>query len=69
MGIGIAGVWSFQLGKREVWDQLGPHFTLRTEAKIAELLGIPSTVSQCALLRRVYTGDSFYPAPRRSVDE
>ena len=40
------------------------------EAKVAELLGIPPTVSQCALLPvAFYTGDSFHPAPRRSVDE
>ena len=67
----LPGVWSFQLAARarglgSTWTT----FHLAHEAKIAELLGIPETVSQCALLPvAFYTGDSFHPAPRRSVDE
>ena len=67
----LPGVWSFQLAARarglgSTWTT----FHLAHEAKIAELLGIPPTVSQCALLPvAFYTGDSFHPAPRRSVDE
>ena len=67
----LPGVWSFQLAARarglgSTWTT----FHLAHESKISELLGIPSTVSQCALLPvAYYTGETFHPAPRRSVDE
>ncbi|MEE3187728.1 MAG: nitroreductase family protein [Actinomycetota bacterium] len=67
----LPGVWSFQLAARarglgSTWTT----FHLAHEAKISELLGIPSTVSQCALLPvAFYTGDTFHPAPRRPVEE
>ena len=67
----LPGVWSFQLAARarglgSTWTT----FQLAEESKIAELLGIPETVSQCASLAvAFYTGYSFHPAPRRSVDE
>ena len=67
----LPGVRSFQLAARA--RGLGSTWTtnrLPHEATVAELLGIPPTVSQCALLPvAFYTGDSFHPAPRRSVDE
>ena len=67
----LPGVWSFQLAARarglgSTWTT----FHLAHESRISELLGIPSTVSQCALLPvAYYTGETFHPAPRRSVDE
>ena len=67
----LPGVWSFQLAARarglgSTWTT----FHLAHETKISELLGIPSTVSQCALLPvAYYTGDTFHPAPRRAVNE
>jgi hypothetical protein len=37
---------------------------------VAELLGIPDTVTQVALLPvAYYTGDTFSPAPRRPARE
>ncbi len=37
---------------------------------MAEILGIPPTVTQIALLPvAFYTGDSFSPAPRRPAQE
>jgi nitroreductase len=65
------GVWSFQLAARarglgSAWTT----FHLVHEAQIAELLGIPPTVTQIALLPvAYYTGDSFHPAPRRPARE
>lgn len=67
----LPSVWSFQLAARarglgSTWTT----FHLAHEAKVAELLGIPETVSQCALLPvAFYTGDTFHPAPRRAVEE
>ena len=67
----LPGVWSFQLAARS--RGLGSCWTtfhLGHEAEVAELLGIPETVTQVALLPvAYYTGDSFRPAPRRDVRE
>ncbi len=65
------GVWSFQLAARarglgSAWTT----FHLAYEQQIAEMLGIPPTVTQIALLPvAFYTGDSFSPAPRRPAHE
>jgi len=65
------GVWSFQLAARarglgSAWTT----FHLVHEQQVAELLGIPDTVTQVALLPvGYYTGDSFRPAPRRPARE
>lgn len=67
----VPGIWSFQLAARargigSAWTT----FHLVHEAEIAELLGIPPTVTQVALLPvAYYTGDSFTPAPRRPASE
>ncbi|MEP7046926.1 MAG: nitroreductase family protein [Ilumatobacteraceae bacterium] len=63
----LPGVWSFQLAARargigSAWTT----FHLEHEAEIAELLGVPATVTQvCLLAVGYYTGDTFTPAPRR----
>ena len=65
------GVWSFQLAARarglgSAWTT----FHLAHEEQVAEILGIPATVTQIALLPvAFYTGDSFSPAPRRPAAE
>ncbi|HJR25120.1 MAG TPA: nitroreductase family protein [Acidimicrobiales bacterium] len=65
------GVWSFQLAARarglgSAWTT----FHLVHEEAVAEILGIPPTVTQIALLPvAFYTGDSFSPAPRRPARE
>jgi nitroreductase len=65
------GVWSFQLAARarglgSAWTT----FHLVHEQQVAELLGIPDTVTQVALLPvAYYTGDTFRPAPRRPARE
>lgn len=67
----LPGVWSFQLAARargigSAWTT----FHLEHEADIAEVLGIPSTVTQvCLLPVAYYTGDTFSPAPRRPARE
>jgi nitroreductase len=64
-------VWSFQLALRS--RGLGSAFTtlhLPRAAEAAELLGIPDTVVQTALIPVAYfTGDDFKPAVRRPVEE
>jgi nitroreductase len=41
---------------------------LRYEREVAELLGIPDTVRQAALLPTAYvTGETFRPAPRQPL--
>jgi nitroreductase len=64
-------IWSFQLAARA--RGLGSAWTtlhLVHESAVAELLGIPNTVTQIALLPvAYYTGDAFRPAPRRSALE
>ncbi len=65
------GVWSFQLAARarglgSAWTT----FHLVHEQQVAEILGIPPTVTQIALLPvAFYTGDAFTPAPRRPAHE
>ena len=67
----LPAVWSFQLAARargigSAWTT----FHLEHEAEIAELLGIPATVTQvCLLAVGYYTGASFVPAPRRPARE
>ncbi len=67
----LPGVWSFQLAARSrgigsAWTT----FHLEHEAEVAELLGIPPSVTQvCLLAVGYYTGDSFTPAPRRPASE
>ena len=67
----LPGVWSFQLAARargigSAWTT----FHLEHEAEIADLLGIPGTVTQvCLLAVGYYTGDTFTPAPRRPATE
>jgi nitroreductase len=64
-------VWSFQLALRS--RGLGSAFTtlhLPFASEAAELLGIPDTVSQTALIPvAYYTGDDFQPAKRRPIEE
>src|SRR3546814_3697720 len=65
------GVWSFQLAARarglgSAWTT----FHLVHEQQVAEILGIPPTVTQVALLPvAYYKGDSFSPTPRRPAHE
>jgi nitroreductase len=65
------GVWSFQLAARarglgSAWTT----FHLAHEQQVAEILGIPPTVTQIVLLPvAFYTGDAFSPAPRRPADQ
>jgi nitroreductase len=65
------GVWSFQLAARarglgSAWTT----FHLVHERAVAELLGIPDSVTQVALLPvGFYTGSSFTPAARRPASE
>ena len=65
----LPAVWSFQLALRS--RGLGSTFTtlhLWEERAAAELLGIPDTVTQVALLPVAYTsGTDFKPAVRRGV--
>lgn len=67
----LPGVWSFQLAARargigSAWTT----FHLEHEAEVAEVLGIPPTVTQvCLLPVAYYTGDTFTPAPRRPAHE
>jgi nitroreductase len=64
-------IWSFQLALRS--RGLGSALTtlhLDYEREIGDVLGIPDTVTQVALLPvGYYTGDDFRPAPRRPVEE
>jgi nitroreductase len=67
----IPGVWSLQLALRSrgigsAWTTLH----LYEENAAAELLGLPDTVTQIALLPTAYfTGDDFHPARRRPARE
>ena len=67
----LPAVWSFQLALRS--RGLGSAWTtlhLDRADQVGELLGIPDTVTQVALLPvAYYTGDDFRPAPRRPVEE
>jgi nitroreductase len=67
----LPAVWSFQLALRSrglgsVWTTLH----LEHEDEVGELLGIPATVSQVALLPvAYYTGEDFKPGTRRPAEE
>ena len=67
----LPAVWSFQLALRSrgigsAWTTL--HLTY--EHEVADVLGVPPTVTQVALLPVAYfTGGDFKPAPRRSAQE
>ena len=67
----VPGVWSFQLAARarglgSAWTT----FHLAHEGRVADLLGIPASVTQVALLPvAYYTGDDFAPAPRRPAGD
>jgi nitroreductase len=67
----IPGVWSLQLALRargigSAWTTLHLH----EEQAAAELLGLPETVTQIALLPTAYfTGDDFHPAKRLPAHE
>jgi len=67
----VPAIWSFMLAARS--RGLGTAYTtihLFAEAQAAEVLGIPETVSQAALIPiAYYTGDDFKPAKRRPVEE
>jgi nitroreductase len=67
----LPAVWSFQLALRS--RGLGSAWTtlhLEYEEEVADLLGIPHTVSQVALLPvAYYTGEDFKPGTRRPVEE
>jgi nitroreductase len=67
----LPAVWSFMLALRS--RGLGSAWTtlhLAYERDAAELLGIPDTVTQTALIPvAYYTGDDFKPADRRPVEE
>lgn len=67
----LPGVWSFQLaGRARGIGSAWTTFHLEHEAEIADVLGIPPTVTQvCLLPVAYYTGDSFTPAPRRPAHE
>lgn len=71
LGSIFPAVWSFQLALRS--RGLGSVLTtlhLYREAEAAQLLGIPDTVTQVALLPVAYTeGDDFKPAARRPATE
>ena len=67
----LPAVWSFMLALRS--RGLGSVFTtlhLAYEREAGELLGIPDTVTQVALIPVAYTvGTDFKPAKRRPVEE
>ncbi len=67
----LPATWSFMLAARS--RGLGTALTtihLMKEREAAELLGIPDTVSQAALIPiAYYTGDDFKPAKRRPAAE
>ena len=67
----LPAVWSFMLAARS--RGLGTAWTtlhLGYEAEAADILGIPATVSQVALVPvAFYTGDTFKPGDRRPVEE
>ncbi len=67
----LPGVWNFQLALRS--RGLGSVFTtlhLAYEREAGEILGIPETVTQAALIPVAYTvGTDFKPAARRPIDQ
>jgi len=67
----LPAVWNFMLALRS--RGLGSAYTtlhLAFEAEAAEILGIPDTVTQTAMIPvAYYTGDDFKPARRRPVED
>jgi nitroreductase len=67
----LPAVWNYMLAARA--RGLGTAWTtlhLEREAEVAELLGLPPGIHQGALVPTAfYTGDTFRPAPRASLDE
>jgi nitroreductase len=67
----LPAAWSLMLALRA--RGLGSAWTtlhLRYEKEVAEILGIPDTVSQCVLLPiAYYTGEGFHPASRQAADK
>jgi nitroreductase len=67
----LPAVWNLQLALRS--RGLGSVFTtlhLAYERDAGEILGIPETVTQAALIPVAYTiGDEFKPAARRPIEE
>ena len=67
----LPAIWSFQLALRA--RGLGSVFTtlhLAYEREAGEILGIPETVTQAALIPVAYTvGTDFKPAARRPIDQ
>ncbi len=67
----LPAVWNFQLALRS--RGLGSVFTtlhLAYEKEAGEILGIPDTVTQAALIPVAYTiGDDFKPAKRRAIEK
>jgi nitroreductase len=67
----LPAVWNLQLALRS--RGLGSVFTtlhLAYEREAGELLGIPDTVTQAALIPVAYTiGDEFKPAKRRAIEK
>ncbi len=67
----LPAVWNLQLALRS--RGLGSVFTtlhLAYEREAGEILGIPDTVTQAALIPVAYTlGEDFQPAKRRPVEE
>ena len=67
----LPAAWSFMLALRarglgSAWTT----FHLMYEKEVAQLLGIPETITQVALLPvAYYTGDDFRPAKRRPASE
>ena len=67
----LPSVWSLMLALRSrglgsAWTTL--HIAFEKEAQ--EILGVPDTVTQTALIPvAYYTGDDFKPGPRRPADE
>jgi nitroreductase len=66
----LPAAWSFCLAARS--RGLGTAWTtlhLARENEVAEILGLPETVHQAALIPTAfYTGDSFRPAPREPLE-
>lgn len=67
----VPAAWSFMLALRS--RGLGSAYTtlhLQYEHEVAEILNVPDTVTQVAMIPvAYYTGEDFKPAPRRPVAE
>ncbi|MCA9874641.1 MAG: nitroreductase family protein [Anaerolineales bacterium] len=67
----LPAAWSFMLALRA--RGLGAAWTslhLRYEQEVAELLGLPKTITQAAMLPVAYfIGETFQPAKRRPLEE